>query len=288
MTDEWYQEATINGVEMPVLQHKESAGLRWREYLEPLIPPDRGRALDLGCNAGFYSRKLADLGFAVTAIDRDVDNALYWEKEHPKGIKIIQGDITKGMPGYSQVAIAACVFYWIAQHPLEGLVERLRHRVANVIVMSRIHSSKNHLSNGTLRHMEKVFRLWNKGKVIERGRHYSVVFHNPKIFTLPTRKLLRMSMRGNEFRNGFNEIINLVLDGKNFIPENTDYFKYLTKRAVGSRMAQYLDLIRDVQINGILVPVKVCNGKIIDGDHRVMLARALEIPHLLCEDTSIG
>jgi len=39
------------------------------EHIEPLLPKTTGKVLDAGCGSGFYSQKLADIGFKVYSID---------------------------------------------------------------------------------------------------------------------------------------------------------------------------------------------------------------------------
>ena len=286
MPDLWYQEATINGIDMPTLRHKDSASYRWKTFINPHIPNDRGRAVDLGCNAGFYSRALADLGYQVTGVDVDTVHALFWESNHPKGIEIVRADINNYDISYASLALAACVLYWQSEDDLEALAEKLRHKVAHLIIMSRNRTSPDHLSDGTLKHMELIFRLWDKGEVISKGKHYSIAFHNRKILTLPTNNLT--SRRGRVFQHRFNMLIDDVLSNKPFDPEQTPYYSYLRNRGVGSRIGQYINLIKSVHQQGITTPVAFCNGTVIDGAHRLELARRFGIKHLLCEDTSIG
>ena len=288
MPDLWYQEANINGVDMPTVRHKDSSRRRWKQFIEPLIPQERGRAIDLGCNAGFYCRELADLGYNVTGMDMDTDHALLWEANHPKGVTILKGDINAWDPPYAHLALAACVLYWQDQHSVEALVERLRHRVAHMIVMSRNKEDETHLSNGELSHMELVFRLWRRGRAISRGKHYSVIFHNRKIYPMDTKDLVTMTRRGKIFTGRLNMLIDLVLSGKPFNPEETAYYAYLREKAVTGRFPLYVGLIKSVMENGILVPIRVCNDLVIDGAHRIMLAKYFGIKNLLCEDTSIG
>ena len=288
MSDPWYQEAVINGVAMPTYPHKDTARYRWDTFIRPLVPSETGHAIDLGCNAGFYSRELADLGYTVQGMDKDVRNAILWEANHPKGVHILHGDITHWHMAYSRLAIAACVLYWLEEYDLESLVENMRNRVATVIVMSRKKADKSHKSCGELGHMKKVFRLWTMGEVIQKGVHYSVSFHNRKIIPVRTSVLAHMSVRSNSFKKGFGKLIELVLGEEEYKKEELQYYKYLHKRAVGGRFDRYVELIKSVKEHGVLVPIKICNGRVIDGDHRIMLARHFGIESLLCEDTSVG
>ena len=63
----WYQNATINGVAMPTRSRRRNTHeRRWRTFVKPLLPLEDGTDrtfIELGCNAGFYLRKMKDRGY---------------------------------------------------------------------------------------------------------------------------------------------------------------------------------------------------------------------------------
>jgi len=287
----WYQEAIINGVKMPFGHKPGTSERRWLKFIEPHIPSCKGRALDFGCNAGFYSRKLADLGFDVTGMDKDVENALFWESNDPKGIRIIEGNINDWDFPYASVAIAACVLYWQTQGELEILEERLRSKVAHVIVMGRNRWHKRHISDPRIENISNIFREWDRGEVIVRGRHYSTVFKNRKIYPVKVSEIDKMKgVESENYRKGFARFIELVLAGKPFDIKRTLHYKYIrAARNVDRRIQIHIDMIKDVEKTGIIhTPLKIRNGRVLDGRHRLGIAKHYGMEELICEDSSIG
>jgi len=290
MSKLWYQEAVINGVVMPTSPHKESAQSRWDHYIAPLLSFATGqgrRFIDLGCAEGFYCRQMADRGFRATGFDRNLDHARLWESAHPKGVALRELDVTEEQNFEpSSLALAACMLYWLEEEQVQELVERLRHRVASVIVMSRRKRSPRHVSDGTYEHLARVFRLWEAGPVIERGNHYSATWSSRRILDLPTERVMRMSCRSTRFRRDFRGLIDIVLSGGDW--SRCRYRAYLEDAAATFRLPKYVELIQSVAEIGIVAPVKVCNGKVLDGAHRIELARYFEIPWLLVEDVTVA
>lgn len=242
----------------------------------------------MGCNAGFYGRRLRRCGWSVTGMDLDIRQATLWESDQPSGVEFIQGDIGRWDMPYAELAVAACVLYWLDEKTLERMVEGMRHRIASVIVMSRRASHPSHHSNGTLRWMRTVFRLWEPGEVIEHGHHYATIFRNRKIRSIRTRDLARMSYRSNRFRRTFSDLVERVKAGKSFAPEDTPYYRYLCSVASSWRFERTVGLIRSVLKGGVTTPVRICNGRILDGDHRVFLAQRFGIGYLLAEDVTVA
>lgn len=285
----WYQEAVIHGVPVSVMPHKTTAAYRWKTFIRPLLPDARGVALDLGCNAGFYCREMKDLGFSPVGMDHDIGNALEWESAHPKDIRYLRGDICEWDFPFGVLALAACVLYWQRQHEMEKLVARLRKRVTKVIVMNRWNNHRDHKSRGDLENMDTVFRLWKRGEVIRRGVHYSVAYSNPKIKMLPTKKVDLMLIRSTTFRGEFSKVVGRLASGLPAEDENTSpYYQYLSKAGAGYRYENSVNLVKSVLKDGIKEPIKICNGRVIDGSHRVIIAKKLNIPYLLCEDLCVA
>jgi SAM-dependent methyltransferase len=71
-----------------VTAHDIAAPSAWVVRWAPLIA--RGRVLDLACGGGRHARLLADLGHAVTAVDRDAQSIT--------GVRFLQADLEDGSP----------------------------------------------------------------------------------------------------------------------------------------------------------------------------------------------
>ena len=68
----WYQEATIKGVKMSQRRNRDTNEKRWKNLIEPLLPFTDGNDrlfMELGSNAGFYLRKMSDLGFKTIGVE---------------------------------------------------------------------------------------------------------------------------------------------------------------------------------------------------------------------------
>jgi SAM-dependent methyltransferase len=60
-------------------------------WLDQYLPKQAGKALDLGCGAGFYSKHLLEKGWTVEALDLTPNKNL-------KGVNVQQHDLEKGLP----------------------------------------------------------------------------------------------------------------------------------------------------------------------------------------------
>ncbi|HWC78629.1 MAG TPA: methyltransferase domain-containing protein [Pseudonocardiaceae bacterium] len=58
--------------------------------LTPLLPPPPARLLEAGCGRGALAAALADLGYAVTGVDRDADMAA---AARNRGVSVIEADV---------------------------------------------------------------------------------------------------------------------------------------------------------------------------------------------------
>ncbi|MFC1622319.1 hypothetical protein ACFL13_03000 [Patescibacteria group bacterium] len=312
----WYQEATINGVKMTPRRHSDTSEGRWNSLIEPLLPfRGEGRVVtDLGCNAGFYSRKLIDLGFKATGVEKNpmfVSHARYWEESDPKGLKIIEADLNEYNIPASHIVLLANVHYWLTPEQVSRLVKKLKKRALYVIVMGRYRTREGAVIRGNTKlakmvspcgidALRDVFKGWWETKTIygkgESYRYYSVIFKNPQLLEKDIEELTLWppSMKYKGFSPALNKFIDLVVSGEKFEPSETDYFRYLKRRNFSEkdrRMEKRIHLVRSITKEGVKVPLGI--GKVINdvydensiwsGDHRFVIAKRTGIKKLICK-----
>ena len=312
-TGKWNHEATINGVKMKTRRNDDPSEGRWNAFIKPLLPFEKGeerRITDLGCNAGFYMRQFADLGYNAIGIERDtmfLEHARYWEKNDPKGIKIIEGDLNEFDIPVSSIVVLAQVHYWLTPEQLKKIVKKLKDRAQYVTVIGRHRRVDGSVVEGdtVLQNLKSpsgadqlklTFGEWNVLKTVygegKNFRHFSMLFKNPAIEErdIDELELYPPNMKYKGFLPAFNKVIDSVLAGKKV--DSVDYLEYLTKRKFADRdevLKKHIKLIKDMVENGIGEPFTV--GRIMkdeynkngiwDGDHRYAVARKISIKKLL-------
>ncbi|OGM29332.1 hypothetical protein A2630_01950 [Candidatus Woesebacteria bacterium RIFCSPHIGHO2_01_FULL_44_10] len=293
-TKKWYQEAVINGVAMPFQRHRDTSQKRWERFIRPLLPSGRGLLVDLGCNAGFYMRKAADLGFTTIGVEIDEDyleHARYWESQDPRGVTIIKEDISKYDLPACQVALLANVHYWLTKPQLTKLVNNLKERVLSVIVVGRHARSQRHKSPCDLTSLRALFSDFIGDKSVIGYKHYSVIFINPRLTEKNVDEVFNNQplVRSRKFLPSFSKLIDDPSD-----PTNSDYYRYLKWRGFENPkelLMGRVDLIADVRKNGIKNPLllgRTVNGqyekdRLSDGDHRIVIAKKLGIKKVICK-----
>lgn len=289
----WYQEATINGVEMPTQRTRDTSEKRWERFIKPLLPKEKGLFVDLGCNAGFYARKAIDLGFKVIGVEIDEEylkHARYWEENDPKGVEIVSGDIAEYDLPACQVALLANVHYWLVKTQLDKLMSGLRERALHVIVVGRHRRSDRHRSPCDLDPLRRLFQGFAEDGSIIGGKHYSAIFSNHQLAEMDVDTVFynQPLVRSRKFLKSFSELID---DYSN--PFNSNYYEYLKWRRFRDAdrlLLKRVELIKSVCANGIKEPLllgRMVNGKyekdrLLDGDHRIVLAKKKNIKKIIC------
>ena len=83
--------------------------MRWARQIRP-----GGLVLDLACGAGRHSRALAELGFEVSAVDRDTSGFA----DAPPGVSLLEADLEGGPWPYPGVAFDGIVVTNYLHRPL--------------------------------------------------------------------------------------------------------------------------------------------------------------------------
>ena len=280
----WYQEATIKGKKMPTERKKDTSEKRWEEYIKPFMKPGHGKFIDLGCNAGFYCREATDLGYEAIGIEKDdtyFSHAEYWEKEDPKGVKLIKDSIQNYEMPLASVVLLANIHYWIPTEDLEVLIDQLSREASQVIVVGRHSYASVHASRPDLSTLTGLFEGWTMDKAIKGKKHYSVAFMNPLLREVNTDEFFEMQQpsKSRKFYPSFKKMIETG--------NTSDYRNYLKWRKfknVESIIVVHDILIKSIKENGILTPLLVEGNKLVDGDHRLIIAKVLGIDKLIVKE----
>ncbi|MCP4648828.1 MAG: glycosyltransferase [PVC group bacterium] len=276
----WYQEATICGCVMPTERKKDTSGKRWETYIRPLLKHGEGKFIDLGCNAGFYCRKALDLGYEAIGVERDkvyIEHARYWEKKEPEGVEIIEKDVREYDIPLSSVVLLANVHYWLTDEELKDLVRKLRGKTSKVVIVGRHAYNPVHASKPDLPALKKAFQGWVTGEEIKGKKHYSISFENPLMKTVDTNEFFKTQQpsKSERFYPSFKKMIETGDAG-----EYREYLKWRKFKKPESIIAVHNLLIKSIKEEGILTPLFVEGDKLVDGDHRLIIAQVLGINRL--------
>jgi SAM-dependent methyltransferase len=294
----WYQEATINGVVMPTRRKNDTNEKRWKKFLEPLIEKGEGRFTDLGCNAGFYCRKMSDLGYLAEGVERNpefIAHNRYWEREEPKGVRLVEGDITEYTPWTSKYTLMANIHYWLTPEQNSELEKKLKAKSLYVVLIGRYKTLDRHASPCTLEYLQELFKDWEEVKVIHDKKHFSVMFKNKYLVEKDVDDITfyQQFIKSKKFLPSFNEYIDKTLAGEKFDRAKSDYADYLRWRqfrSVGTLLRRHTKLIQSMKKDGIREPLvigrtidgKYDENRLYDGDHRLIIAKKLGINKIIC------
>jgi len=292
----WYQNAVINGRAMPAQRERDTSQLRWAELLAPLVNPDGdGRLfLDLGCNAGFYCREAAALGYRTLGIDKEpefIEQARLWEREEPAGVRIRQADMREFEIPACHTALLASVHYWLEDAELDDLLARLRERSLFLIVQGK-HRGPSTIHPDRLQLLKRVWGDWFIVDQTRTRKHYAVLLRSPALFEAETGELYSTRLaiateQEREFFTTFERFVRLALEGKPFDHSQTGFAEYLRKQRLRYRdflMWAYVRLVEDICRNGVQEPLIAYRDthQVRNGHHRLVIARVLGIKHLIC------
>jgi len=264
---------------MPTRRDHDTNEERWNNLILPLVP--KGTTfLELGCNAGFYLRKAVDLGFKATGIEKSrkyFRHAVYWETNDPKGVKLIRADLNSYNFSASSVVLLANVHYWLTPLELGSIVSKLSRKALYCIVVGRHRKLPTHKSPCDINSIKKSFVGWIEGKSIKGKKHYSIIFKNPDIEEVDTGILFRceQSEKRKRLISAFQKMI--VGDNKEYI----EYLKWRGFKGIRGWLRRRNKLIRSVKKHGIINPLNIYETRIIDGNHRLILAHTLGLKTVL-------
>ena len=261
---------------------------RWKELVEPLVQKDgQDRMfLDLGCNAGWYMRKAQRLGYKTIGVERDLD----YLSQAPKHLDIIEGDVNYYKPHCAYLTLLACVHYHQSDEQVEALFHNLIYSTAYLLVMGRHKVRVRSIPNRD--HLMKKLRNWKLIDSREAKAFYTVLVKNPIYEELcvddlyaATKEYVSKIKGFVDFVPSFEDFVRRTLDDLNFNPVGCKFVDYLKHRRFPYPLGRcwiYKVMIEELKNQGIHTALKVKDGRIKDGYHRLIVLRELGVKRVVC------
>lgn len=272
---------------MKVYQKPEKHEKRWAQLIEPLVPTDgKDRLfLDLGCNAGFYMQKAQKLGYRAVGVEKNPG----FIAQAPADLEIVREDVTTYQPPASYLTLLACVHYHQEPAQVEAILHQLFYSTANLLVMGR-HKGKV-TSRPDRKHLMRLLKGWDWEMARETDKFYTVRVKNRMVAEFNVEELYASTVEHTkkvgghtDFFEPFAEFVHRVARGDKQEYEKTQFWAYLRKRGLRYRHGLcfwYQHLIEQAMKKGIDSMLINKGPVVIDGHHRLVIARELGIKRLI-------
>ena len=292
---------------------------RWDNFIKPLLPKERGPLIEIGCSAGLFLKMAMDEGFRdVIGIDssaRRIRQAERFKESNGYPYKLMQQKVGKDFDldqlPLADVTLLANVHYYFPVSVFSNLVDRLKSRTLYCLLVSARAKRRQGNAVHYLDAVRGYFRDWQEVGVVgdwqgleviaddpsPRLQMYGVVFrgnldaHNVEEIYGRCREASAESKKQKHFAicPALEEFFRKVLSGETFEFEETLLYQYWKTRRPGwssdqiqGHLAYKKSLAKDVQINGMKEPLYYDQeGKLLDGLHRLVIARELGYKHIL-------
>lgn len=316
----WYQNIKIVGQKVSY-EDPGRAGSKfwnegkWQNFIQPLLPKQRGTFLELGCNAGLFLKLAEDAGFkrviGVEARPQIMDQARHFKEQNGGSYRLIHERIgdnfdLAALP-LSDVVLMANMHYYLPVPVFSRLVDDLKNRCLYCIVVSAKARRRSGNAFANMYSVRGYFRDWHEIAVIEqldatddpapRSEMFGLLFKG-SLGAWPVDSLFRQwqtsAVRAQEHRRyalppALVEFFDKVLNGGEFNLEDTLLFDYWMKRGSNGGRKQVLvyleykkDLAENIRDNGMLTPLYYDrHRKLLDGIHRLVIAKTLGYEHVL-------
>jgi len=322
----WYQ--NVEGVEEAVFKNpdrKESKFWnegKWHNFIEPLLPEERGTFIEIGCNAGLFLKLATDAGFrdviGIEASSSRINQAKRFRDVNKCTYKLIHQKVAEDFDVHqlplADVVLLANAHYYLPVVTFANLVDHLKNRTAYCIIVSaRVRRGQGR----ALHYLEPpgvrgYFRDWQEVKVVGDWQGIEGL---DKDDPAPRRQMYGVSFKGNLETHVLKDLYDAtysrtgkrkeykyfalfptladffkkVLAGEEFELEESSLYKYWRKRNpeyssewVLERVSYKKAMAEDIQKNGMREPIRLMrNDKILDGAHRLAIAKELGYKHIL-------
>lgn len=272
-----------------------------------------GMFLKLAMDAGFKR------AIGIEADPGRMEQAKLYRESNGYSYKLVQqkvgGDFRLDELPLADVVLFSNVHYYFPIEVFSSLVDHLRSRTLYCIVVS----ARANRRSGAVRHyldsVRGYFKDWREIKVVgdfqgnknkaelmaegdptPRTQMYGVVFKGcldscdvdmecAKWDAVDARHTKHDKSR---ITNGWREFFTLVLSGEDFNLEDTSLYECWMERSMSpewtrNKLDKKRALIEDVRLNGFRDPIFFDRkGRLLDGMHRLCMAKALGYQHILC------
>lgn len=312
----WYQNVAMEGVMFEDPGRKGSRFWnvgKWDNFIKPLLPRERGIFMEIGCNAGLFLKLASDAGFqrviGVEPNKRILAQAKAY-REHVGGDwtlirQKVGGNLVPEKLPLADVVLLSNVHYYFPIDVFSDLVDHLKSRTLRCIVVAARARRRKGRAFYYLSSVRGYFRDWKEVGVIDglddegdpapRKRMYGIAFKgNLDAWDLATiyGQYTKHAMSSAEFRRhalspALEEFFALVLSGQSFELENTLLYQYWKTRgralpAIRKTLEYKKGLAEDIRDNGMRTPIYYdSQGKLLDGIHRMVIAKQLGYQHIL-------
>ena len=315
----WYQTLEIDGVNQTFEDRKRKDSKfwnegKWKTFIEPLLPKERQTFLEMGCNAGLFLKKATDAGFkrvmGIEANNQIIAQAKSFKESNGYDYQLVYGRAGRGFDietiALSDVVLFSNSHYYIPVGGFSKLVDALKYRALYCIIVSahtRSRSGKTFSDLGSIRgyfgDWEEVGLIDNisiEGDPAPRESMYGVIFKSG----LTALEIEGYHSSWMEASKGFRhrsyklapalmDFMDLALNSDEMDYESTDLYQYWRKRKptrserwTRKMMVYRHNLALSIKKEGIKEPIYIDKkGKLLDGLHRLCIARALGYKHII-------
>lgn len=314
----WYQNMPIEGAVYEDPKRKNSKFWnegKWETFVKPLLPEERQTFVEIGCNAGLFLKMACDVGFervaGIEASGRVMRQAETYRESVGGTYQLLLQQVGGGFDPYkmslADVVLLANTHYYFAVSDFDRLVNDLRNRTLYCIIVSSRGKRRGGKAFYDLHSVRGYFRDWTEIGIVEgistdgdpapREGMYGVLFkgnlHSQDVETAydhwRSDCLRSAKFHFSALPPALEEFFAKVFSGEDFDFEDTLLYRYWRKRDSNyppetalKKLAQKKELAEDVWVNGIRDPIYFDHrGNLIDGLHRLCIARELGYEHVL-------
>lgn len=319
MVRRWYQTIEIDGEGQVFedINRKDSAFWnegKWNNFIKPLLPKEKQTFIEIGCNAGLFLKMAEDEGFR-NVVGVEGNSQIFQQAQSFKesnggnyGLvnQLMGKDFALGDLPVADVVLIANMHYYLPVGVFSRLVDNFKNRSLYCIIVSA--RAKKRQGNATyyLSSVRGYFRDWQEMDVIDgldmegdccpREHMYGVLFRG-NLSTINVGNYYgawweaskHWKHKSHELAPVMKDFFDRVLKGEQFKYEDTLMYQYWRKREPKRSLEWTRDfliykesLAKDIQKNGIKEPIYIDqNGKMLDGIHRLTVAKLLGYKHIL-------
>lgn len=269
---------------------------KWDNFITPLLPKDCKdmTLIDVGCNSGLYLKMAKDWGFRrVIGIEPDkiaYQRAVNYRDKNGYVYELINDKIENcadSLPVADVTLLSNVHYYLIISDWLEYL-DRLISKTCYCLIITKHSVDKHYLPLTSIPNTQLYFKNWQEVNSVYYVNPkndpsprllWSFMFKSPILTRTPIEKLYH---RGGKLVTSFYQKMD-----RNENYKRTSYYKYWVKKQgfkdrklsleqIDMLVKSKLELFKNVKKNGLMKPIVTrSDGKVIDGTHRVEMARQL-------------